>query len=253
MELRAELERLEGLLPYCLENRRRRRDFIEGVARLPEGGMVWMLLQGYRLALMGQTDAARVFFLQGYFQSREVELRARFHWAALSLERAYPRPADLDEMCQWLSGALHDGPAQSLALSGSRELAREMAELAQWLRNPLLEGQSLEIALRDHLHSWPEVTHQLERAPAPLEKLFFRVFQEVAEARTHLYPQRVQLRVERSHTRWLASWQDEIDSSCRLPTLRARVAQLGGRSRLRLDHGFLLRVELPRRHLKGYL
>ncbi|MBN9419468.1 MAG: hypothetical protein J0I12_28695 [Candidatus Eremiobacteraeota bacterium] len=253
MELRAELERLEGLLPYCLENRRRRREFIEGVARLPEGGMVWLLLQGYRLALMGQTETARQYFLQGYFQCREVELRARFHWAALSLERAYPRPADLDEMCQWLSGALHDGPAQSLALNGSRELAREMAELAQWLRNPLLEGQSLEAALQDYLGGWQNVTQRFERAPAPLEKLFFRVFQEVAEARGPLRPQHVQLQVQRGPTRWRASWTDEIASPCRLPTLRARVAQLGGRSRLRLDQGFTLSVSLPRRHQKGYL
>lgn len=252
MDLRAELERLEALLPYCLENRRRRREFIQGVARLPEGGVVWQLFQGYRLALMRQPEAARQHFLGGYFQCHDPELRARFHWATLSLERAYPRPADLDEMCQWLSGALHDGPAQILALQGG-QLAREMAELAQWLRNPLLEGQSLQGALQDYLGGWMGIRFELVRAPAALERLFFRVFQEVAEARRELHPAQVCLSVARSRQGWRASWDDEIGCPCRLPTLRARVAQLGGRTRLRCEGGFSLRVGMPGRHQRGYL
>lgn len=252
MDLRAELERLEALLPYCLENRRRRREFVEGVARLPEGGLVWLLFQGYRLALLQQPDAARQCFLRGYFQSQDVELRARFHWAALSLERAYPRPADLDEMCQWLSGALHDGPAQLLAWHDG-ELARATAELAQWLRNPLLEGHSLRSALQDCLHGLGEVELNLEPAPVALEQLFYRVFQEVAEARRELRPGQVRLAVQRGRQGWRASWHDDLSLSCRLPTLRARVAQLGGRFRLSLREGFSLQIRLPRRHRKGYL
>lgn len=252
MDLRAELARLEGLLPYCLENRRRRREFVEGVARLPEGGLVRQLFEGYRLALLGQTEAARQCFLAGYFQCREEELRARFHWAALSLERAYPRPSDLDEMCQWLSGALHDGPAQLLALNHP-ELAAETAELAHWLRSPLLEGQPLGTALRDCLHGWNEVELDLEPAPVALEQLFYRVFQEVAEARRQFQPLGVRLAVRRVRQGWRASWEDELGRSCRLPTLRARVACLGGRSRLRLQAGFSLQVCMPRRHHKGYL
>lgn len=252
MDLRAELERLEALLPYCLENKRRRREFIEGVARLPEGGMVWLLFDGYRLALQGQTEAARQRFLRGYFQCPEVDLRARFHWAVLSLERCYPRPADLDEMCQWLSGALHDGPAQSLALLDS-QLARETAGLAQWLRSPLLEGQSLQDSLADCLEGLGEVEFRLERAPVALEQLFFRIFQEVAEARRELQPAQVRLTLRRSRQGWRGGWDDRLCQSCKLPTLRARVAQLGGRSRLRLEDGFSLQVSMPRRHSKAYL
>ena len=252
MDLRAQLERLEALLPYCLENKRRRREFIQLVGSLPQGGVIWQLFHGYRLALMGQPEAARQSFLQGFFQCQDVELRARFHWATLSLERAYPRPADLDEMCQWLSGALHDGPAQLLALN-SGELAREVSEMAQWLRNPVLEGQSLSQALHECLGGWKEVSLELERAPAVLERLFFRVFQEVVEARRPLQPQRVRLAVARTRQGWRASWQDEICRCSRLPTLRARVAQLGGRTRLRLEDGFWLRVGLPRRHRNSYL
>lgn len=253
MELRAELERLEALLPYCLENKRRRREFVEGVAQLPEGGLVWLLFQGYRLALMGQSEVARQYFLQGYFQCRELELRARFHWAALSLERAYPRPADLDEMCQWLSGALHDGPAQSLALSEDRELSAEIAGMAAWLRNPLLEGQPLQEALHDLLDGWKDARLKLERAPAPVERLFYRVFQEIAEVRRELRPAGVFLQIQRFRQSWRASWQDQLERSCRLPTVRARVAQLGGRCRLRLREGFLLTVVMPRGHQKSYL
>jgi len=252
MDLRAQLERLEALLPYCLENKRRRREFIHLAGCLPQGGLIWQLFHGYRLALMGQPEAAHQSFLQGYFQCQDSELRARFHWAALSLERAYPRPADLDEMCQWLSGALHDGPAQVLALNNG-ELAREVAELAQWLRNPLLEGQSLTQALHDLLGGWKEVDLDLERAPAALERLFFRVFQEVAEARQSLQPERVHLVVARCRQGWRASWEDEIRRCSRLPTVRARVAQLGGRTRLRLQEGFSLRVGVPGRHQKSYL
>lgn len=252
MDLRAELARLESLLPYCLENKRRRREFIQGVERLPEGGLLGLLFQGYRLALMHQSEAARQTFLQGYFQCQDVELKARFHWAALSLERAYPRPADLDEMCQWLSGSLHDGPAQILALHGG-ELAQEMAELARWLRNPVLEGQTLAEALHDSMAAWTELRLELERAPAALERLFFRVFQEVAEARHHLRPGCVWLRVARTRRGWQAGWKDELGRSCRLPTVRARVAQLGGETHLRLQDGFWLRVSLPLHHQRGSL
>jgi hypothetical protein len=253
VDLRVELERLEALLPYCLENKRRRREFVEGVARLPEGGLIWLLFQGYRLALMGQPEVARQYFLQGYFQCRELELRARFHWAALSLERAYPRPADLDEMCQWLSGALHDGPAQSLALSGGRELSLEMAGMAEWLRNPLLEGQPLQEAVHDLLDGWEGIRLELERAPAPLERLFYRVFQEIAEVRRELRPTGVFLQIRRSRRGWQASWQDQLEHTSRMSTVRARVAQLGGRCRLRLRDGFWLTVVMPRGHQKSYL
>ena len=254
MDYRVQLQRLETLLPYCLENKRRRREFIELAGRLPQGDLEWLLFQGYRMALMGQSETAHSYFLQGYFQCRRRELRSRFHWAILSLERAYPRPSDLDEMCQWLSGALHDGPAQALALRGGG-LAREMAELAQWLRNPLLEGQSLREALQDILAGWRDVRLELEleRAPSALERLFFRVFQELSENRQTLQPQQVHLWVKRHRQGWIGGWQDEIGRSCRMPTLRARVAQLGGRSLIKLQHGFLLKVAFPPRNQGSYL
>ncbi|MBS2036237.1 hypothetical protein JST97_14700 [bacterium] len=248
-----QFEQLEDLLGYCLENKRRRREFIEAVRLLPPEGLSWLLFDGYRLALSGQTDQARQSFLQGFFQSQDPELRARFHWALVSLDRAYPRPADLDEMCQWLSGALHDGPAQSLALMGPREMAQELAELARWLRNPLLEGQSLAEALRDLLAPHRPLEISLEKAPAQLEQMFYRIFQEVAENRLPFSPCRVSLKVWARANYWLASWSDEKCQPCRLPTVQARAAQLAGQARYRAnEQGFRLQVRCLRRSSLSY-
>jgi len=246
MDYWAEVKRLEALLPYCLENKRRRREFVRGVKSLPHSSPHWLLLEGYRLALSGHSERARERFLSGYFQCTDEDLKQRFHWAAVSLERAYPRPQDLDEVCQWLSAALHDGPAQELAMTGLPGPAREMAALADWLRNPILEGRSLRQGLEECLSAYPNVCLELERAPAPLEQLFYRVFQEVAEARAALQPERVCLRVRTVRKGWLASWDDEIGRACQLPTWRARVAQLSGRARMRTDPGFQVQVLCPR-------
>ena len=249
MDYWAEVKRLEALLPYCLENQRRRLEFVRGVESLAQGGFEWLLLDGYRLALSGQSEAARERFLSGYFQCPEEQLKQRFHWAAISLDRAYARPENLDEACQWLSGALHDGPAQELAMLGQ---AQEITELAQWLRNPILEGQTLQQGLADCLAAFPSVAMELDRAPVPLEQLFFRVFQEVAEARAGLNPQSVRVRVRAGRPGWLASWEDELCLSCDLPTWRARVAQLSGRTRIRMESGFQLQVLCPRRGGASY-
>lgn len=240
------VEHLEELLPYCLENKRRRREFISAVRCLPPRGLTWLLFDGYRLALSGRSEQARQSFLQGYFECRDPELRGRFHWALLSLDRPYPRPADLDELCQWLSGALHDGPAQTLAAGGPRELAQELAELCQWLRSPVLEGQSLREALRDLLAGFESVELSLEKAPLPVEQLFYRIFQELKEARHHLSPRRIRVALRKKAKWWLASWDDEISHPSALPTAGARAALLGGRVKLRIDPGFRLQVRCPR-------
>lgn len=253
MDFQAQLEHLEKLLPYCLENKRRRREFISAVEALPSHDDTGLLFNGYRLALSGESELARQSFLQGYFQTADPELQSRFHWALVSLDRPYPRPADLDELCQWLSGALHDGPAQTAAMTEPRESAREVAELARWLRNPLLEGQSLAGALSDLLAPIRPLEISLVKAPMPLEQLFYRIFQEVAEQRRDLEPTRIRLRVRPRGKFWLASWSDEKCHQTHLPTVHARAAQLAGQARSRVNlQGFELQVRCLRRSPLSY-
>lgn len=145
-----------------------------------------------------------------------------------------PGLADLEQGCQWLSSALHDQPAQELfrrRLCNPQDTDLEsaleaMCQAMRWLRNPILEGCPLSVAVEDwiRLQGYSgELKLNFAGVDNSLQKELYRIFQELAELRLPLGPERIFMGLRVEGQAWQATWKDDAQGTVELVTIPARL------------------------------
>lgn len=151
--------------------------------------------------------------------------------------------SNLEELCQWMSAALHDEPAQKLL---HRRISNPydpnlgpaldaVGDVMRWLRSPILEGCKLAPALEEWLlfkGYCGELTLDIAIAPRGLEQILYRIFQEMAELRLPLSPTNIAVSLRWEKSRWQAFWTDNAIGQIEFKTIPERVASLGAKYRM---------------------
>lgn len=160
---------------------------------------------------------------------------------------------NLEELCQWMSAALHDEPAQKLL---HRRILNPhdpnlgpaldaVGDLMHWLRSPILEGCKLDRAVLDWLlfrGYCQELSLDMATAPRRVEQFLYRIFQELAELRLPLAPTHISLGMQCHQGAWRAFWRDNAVGAVKFRTIPERVASMGARYRASNRGDFRLEI-----------
>lgn len=161
--------------------------------------------------------------------------------------------SNLEELCQWMSAALHDEPAQKLL---HRRILNPhdpnlgpaldaVGDLMHWLRSPILEGLRLSQALEDWLvfrGYRADLSLDIATAPRRVEQILYRIFQELAELRLPLGPTSLSVGLHWEGTNWRALWCDNAVGPVAFRTIPERVSSLGARYRFSYTDNFRLEI-----------